>query len=69
MLLVRLRADPPLGASFADWIGKEHEIGGGLGFGDLRLTGLLVVAIALLVTWAHRSGHDIQQPIPVDAEA
>nr|WP_281380931.1 hypothetical protein [Nocardioides panaciterrulae] len=59
----------PLGASFADWIGKEHEIGGGLGFGDLNLTGLLVLAIALLVTWAHRSGHDVQRPIPVDAEA
>jgi len=57
----------PLGASFADWIGKDHAIGGGLGFGDLRLTGLLIVAIAALVTWAHRSGHDIQEPIPVDA--
>jgi len=57
----------PLGASFADWIGKDHAIGGGLGFGDLPLTGLLVVAIAALVTWAHRSGHDIQRPIPVDA--
>jgi uncharacterized membrane-anchored protein len=56
----------PLGASFADWIGKDHAIGGGLGFGDLRLTGILVVAIAALVTWAHRSGHDIQEPIPVD---
>ena len=29
----------PLGASFADWIGKDHAIGGGLGFGDLRLVG------------------------------
>ncbi len=56
----------PLGASFADWIGKEHAIGGGLGFGDLRLTGILILAIAALVTYAHRSGHDIQPPIPVD---
>ena len=31
-----------------------------------RLVALLVVAIAALVTWAHRSGHDIQRPIPVD---
>ena len=69
VLLGGLRAHPPLGASFADWIGKDHEIGGGLGFGDLRLTGLLILAIALLVTWAHRSGHDIQRPIPVDADA
>lgn len=57
----------PLGASFADWIGKDHAIGGGLGFGDLKLVALLVLAIAALVTWAHRSGHDIQQPIPVEA--
>ncbi len=57
----------PLGASFADWIGKDHDIGGGLGFGDLRLTAILVLVIAALVTWAHRSGHDIQKPIPVDA--
>ena len=56
----------PLGASFADWIGKDHAIGNGLGFGDLRLTAVLVVAIAALVTWAHRSGHDIQQPQPID---
>ncbi|GAA1807857.1 membrane protein [Nocardioides hankookensis] len=59
----------PLGASFADWIGKDHEIGGGLGFGDLRLTAILAVAIAVLVAYAHRSGHDIQRPIPVDADA
>ncbi|MCW2772273.1 MAG: hypothetical protein JWN91_599 [Nocardioides sp.] len=56
----------PLGASFADWIGKDHEIGGGLGFGDLKVTAILVVVIAALVAWAHRSGHDIQKPIPVD---
>ncbi|KQW43952.1 hypothetical protein ASC77_21395 [Nocardioides sp. Root1257] len=59
----------PLGASFADWIGKDHDIGGGLGFGDLRLTAILVLAIAALVAYAHRSGHDIQRPIPVDADA
>jgi uncharacterized membrane-anchored protein len=58
----------PLGASFADWIGKDHDIGGGLGFGDLRLTAILVLAIAALVAYAHRSGHDIQRPIPVDAD-
>ncbi len=58
----------PLGASFADWTGKDHAIGGGLGFGDLRLVALLVLAIAALVIWAHRSGHDIQRPIPVEAD-
>lgn len=57
----------PLGASFADWFGKPSDIGGGLGLGDLSVTVVLVAAIAILVTWAHRSGHDIQKPIPVDA--
>jgi uncharacterized membrane-anchored protein len=57
----------PLGASFADWIGKDHSIGGGLGFGDLRLTAILVLLISALVTWAHRSGHDVQRPIATDA--
>ena len=56
----------PLGASFADWIAKPAAIGHGLGFGDIPLTALLILAIAALVTWAHRSGHDIQTPIPVE---
>jgi uncharacterized membrane-anchored protein len=56
----------PLGASFADWVAKPHSIGHGLDFGDLPLTGLAVLAIGGLVGWAHRSGHDVQQPRPVD---
>jgi uncharacterized membrane-anchored protein len=59
----------PLGASFADWIAKPHEIGSGLGFGDLPLTGLAVLAIVALVAFAHRSGHDIQPPRPTDPAA
>ncbi len=59
----------PLGASFADWIAKPSTIGGGLGFGDLPLTGLLILAIAALVTWAHQSGHDVQTPIPVNSQS
>jgi uncharacterized membrane-anchored protein len=43
----------PLGASFADWLGKDHDIGGGQGFGDLQVTGVLVVAIAVLVAHVH----------------
>lgn len=39
----------PLGASFADWFGKEHSIGGGLGFGDGPVAAVLLVAIVLLV--------------------
>ena len=36
----------PLGASFADWIAKEHEVGGGLGAGDGTVT---LVSLALIV--------------------
>lgn len=42
----------PLGASFADWIGKEHRIGDGLGFGDGRVTLVALALVALLVTYA-----------------
>jgi uncharacterized membrane-anchored protein len=45
----------PLGASFADWLGKDHDIGGGRGFGDLPVTGVLVLAIIALVARAHLS--------------
>lgn len=60
----------PLGASFADWIGKAPRIGGGLGFGDGRITlvliGLIVVAVGRLAV----SGGDVQKPSgPVGAGA
>jgi uncharacterized membrane-anchored protein len=42
----------PLGASFADWIGKPHEVGSGLGFGDGRITLLTAAAIVALVARA-----------------
>ena len=42
----------PLGASFADWFGKEHSFGGGLGYGDGTVAGVLLVAIAGLVAYA-----------------
>ena len=35
----------PLGASFADWFGKPHHIGGGLGAGD----GVVAAAAAVLI--------------------
>jgi len=50
----------PLGASFADWLGKEHSIGGGLGFGDGRVALAAIVLIVLLVTRAALSGRDAQ---------
>jgi uncharacterized membrane-anchored protein len=45
----------PLGASFADWMGKDRDIGGGLGYGDLQVTGVLVVVIAILVGFVHQA--------------
>jgi uncharacterized membrane-anchored protein len=51
----------PLGASFADWIGKPHDIGSGIGFGDGRITALTLVAIVALVAYVHRSGSDSQR--------
>ena len=47
----------PLGASFADWFGKPHSIGSGLGFGDGPVAGLGLIAIVALVgglEWAFR---------------
>jgi uncharacterized membrane-anchored protein len=54
----------PLGASFADWLGKDHDIGGGRGFGDLQVTGVLVVAIVGLVALAHRRREQTVRPAP-----
>lgn len=39
----------PLGASFADWLGKPHDLGGGVGFGDGPVTLVALVLIAALV--------------------
>lgn len=52
----------PLGASFADWLGKEHTIGGGLGFGDGAVTLVALVLIALLVAYAARSDTRVVEP-------
>ena len=40
----------PLGASVADWLGKPSTKGGGLGFGDGRVTlcGFAILAVALV---------------------
>ena len=40
----------PLGASYADWLGKPHSFGGGLGLGDGAVTG---VAVALIVGFVY----------------
>jgi uncharacterized membrane-anchored protein len=50
----------PLGASFADWLGKPHSFDGGLGFGDGSVTGLATVAIVALVAYVAVRRTDIQ---------
>lgn len=53
----------PLGASFADWIGKGPHFGGGLGAGDGVVTLVLLVVIAGVVTSVARNGQDVQVPV------
>lgn len=54
----------PLGASFADWLGKEPDLGGGRGFGDGPVTVVAVVLIVTLVTFLALRGNDVQRPDP-----
>lgn len=49
----------PLGASFADWFGKPHSVGG-LGFGDGRVAVILTVVIFCLVAFLALTGADVQ---------
>ncbi len=49
----------PLGASFADWVGKPVSWGG-LGFGDGRLSLVLAVVITGLVAYLATSRADVQ---------
>jgi uncharacterized membrane-anchored protein len=52
----------PLGASFADWLGKPPSFGGGLGFGDGTVSGIALLLIAALVGYVQLTGHGVQQP-------
>jgi uncharacterized membrane-anchored protein len=52
----------PLGASFADWLGKSHALGG-LGWGDDVVTGVATVVIALLVAYVAVTRHGVQPEI------
>jgi uncharacterized membrane-anchored protein len=51
----------PLGASFADWLGKPTTAGG-LGLGDGPVTLALTLAIVGFVTYLTITRRDIQQP-------
>lgn len=49
----------PLGASFADWTGKPRSFGG-LGWGDGRVAGVLVVMLAGLVAYLAVTRVDVE---------
>jgi len=49
----------PIGASFADWISKPHNITG-LNFGDGRLSGCALLAFLALVLYATVTEHGLQ---------
>ena len=49
----------PLGASFADWVGKPVSVGG-LGWGDGRVSLILTAMIALLVAFLAVTRADVQ---------
>jgi uncharacterized membrane-anchored protein len=47
----------PLGASFADWLGKSHGAGG-VGLGDGPVSTILLIAIVACVAYVARTGED-----------
>jgi uncharacterized membrane-anchored protein len=57
----------PLGASFADYLGKPKSIGG-LGFGDGTVAAVASVLIVVLVGYAVVTRNDVQRPSAPDAE-
>ena len=54
----------PLGASFADWVGKPHTVAGGLGVGDGTVTLVTGVLIVALVVWCAVTRRDVQPAEP-----
>jgi uncharacterized membrane-anchored protein len=51
----------PLGASFADWLGKSHALSG-LNLGDGTVSGVASIIIIALVSYVAITRNDIQQP-------
>jgi len=49
----------PLGASFADWTGKEHSLGG-LGLGDGLVSAVLAVLIIAFVAYLTITRKDVK---------
>ena len=58
----------PLGASFADWLGKPPSLAGGLGFGDGAVSGLALLLIGGLVGYVQFAGHGVQRTAVLGAE-
>jgi uncharacterized membrane-anchored protein len=56
----------PLGASFADWLGKPAD-SGGLGVGSGTVTVVLAILIVGLVAYLAVTGADVQQQQALDA--
>jgi uncharacterized membrane-anchored protein len=50
----------PLGASFADWLGKPHRIGDGLGYGDAIVSAVALAMIVVLVAVVSVTRSDVQ---------
>jgi uncharacterized membrane-anchored protein len=50
----------PLGASIADWLGKPHSFGHGLGLGDGWVALVSSVVIVAVVAWMTRNHYGIQ---------
>jgi uncharacterized membrane-anchored protein len=61
-------ATRPLGASFADWLGKPVAAGG-LGLGDGRVALVLALTIFGLVAYLALTHRDVQSAEPTDLEA
>ena len=66
----------PLGASFADWLGKPHSPDGGVGLGDGTVAAVTLAVIAGLVAWCAATRRDVQRPeadspatVPADRDA
>jgi uncharacterized membrane-anchored protein len=53
----------PLGASFADWMGKSKHAGG-LGWGDGPVAFVLAILIVFMVVFVATTGRDSPQPAP-----
>jgi uncharacterized membrane-anchored protein len=51
----------PLGASFADWLGKPGYRSG-LGYGDGTVTAIALAVFVALVAWVVVRGHGVQAP-------